>query len=121
MRQKLSKSPSRKELLDYRDSLLAEAGFEDIEDRDGNLKTPTGTSGAWSAVMQGLPLEQLAAEAKGEYYRQAAQAAHGRRLKAGYREIWQMHVEGLMEREIAAKLRTTVMNRIRAMRKKLLK
>lgn len=83
---------------------LANTGFADIEQPDGNLKN-------WALSL--IRHDETTENAKQDYYRLAGQLLHSSYpfQSNTERKIWEMHAEGLSIRDIAKKLKS---QRIRA-------
>lgn len=90
--------PSKK-LLEEWNKKLADSGFKDIEQEDGNLKT-------WDSFRFQAKYDVLSFGAKEEYYRQAGVFAHSHPFESDQeRIIWTMHAEGATHLEIYKTLR----------------
>jgi hypothetical protein len=90
------KKQSLQQLQQKWDLKLAKAGFVDIEDRaSGNLKE-------WHSANQYL---SPAHEEDKEYYRLAGSFLHDHKWPSRlYKQIWELHSQGMPIRAIAAKL-----------------
>lgn len=81
------------------DKKLAESGFEDAEQRDGNLKL-------WSSMLFKVHHNPTLYQAKEEYYRLAGQFLHDHKfVDDTERAIWELHAEGTSMRDIVMTLK----------------
>ena len=80
------------------DKKLAASGFEDIEQRDGNLKT-------WASLFTRGATADVTVEAKQEYFRAAGHFLHRHRFTAFEKKVWALHAEGLSVRNVVISLK----------------
>lgn len=81
------------------DKKLKDSGFNDAEQRDGNLKT-------WSSLFTRQTTADISMEAKQEYYRAAGHFLYSHQFTAFERKIWELHVEGISIRDIVITLKS---------------
>lgn len=79
------------------DKKLKDSGFNDAEQRDGNLKT-------WSSVYR-LKHSDTTLEAKVEYYRAAGHFLYEYEFSVFEKKVWELHVQGISMRNIVKVLK----------------
>ncbi len=107
---------------------LADSGFEDTEDLDGNLKTWIGHSRLpIEDTMQPITSEtsytsKVWKESQAEYYRLASQYLHDKYFPSEvHKLIWKLHAKGFTFRQIAQRTGMTknkIQYRIEGMRER---
>jgi hypothetical protein len=81
------------------DKKLADDGFFDIEQRDGNLKV-------WASHLHKVHYNETLYRAKEDYYRLAGQFLHDHKFDSRLeRAVWELHSTGVGMREIVVMLK----------------
>lgn len=101
---KLKKQTTLKELQSLWDQKLAKDGFQDIENRDGTLKS-------WASFKFQLNYDPIKAEAKEEYYQRAGQFLYSYKFDSKEEKfMWTEHQQGVGIRDIVIKLKKKGVN-----------
>lgn len=81
------------------DKKLKDSGFEDAEQRDGNLKL-------WSTMLFRVHHNDTLYRAKEEYYRLAGHFLHDHKFTSTTEHaVWELHAKGMSMRDIVATLK----------------